>query len=362
MNKATSLQDAVGQAEGERANDSAVENSAHDGGSRERADGAGRSSPIESGIFSGVMPPVVAEQLLESLQSALGAASRGDAGLGSLQRSLQDSTRALSASQQAQQQLTDELRVLYRGLNEVISEKAALERYAALLTQERDAALDAAEDTRREAKRDRDFLIREQDRFIQLLIEEHEAEVASVRRESERTDPAATLDPLSSESGPVSSAPVAEIRSIGEPSSPDGAGLEEAPTQPGSDPNNPRVRLVRVPMPQRYRGGRESERPAASSSTLRAKTQRSDAPPLLDEEDRGSYPPPPAVLDLEALAEEVDGNSERPPPIQSIKPLQSELRLPRQPVPSRLMDTLVSAKGDEPSESADDEKSEREGD
>ena len=138
--------------------------------------------PVESGVFSGVSSPVSGEQLVESLQSALSAASRSEAGLGSLHRSVRDASRALTASRHAHESLTEELRVMYRGLNEVMSEKAAIERYAALLTQERDAALDAAEEARREAKREREFLLREQDRFIQLLLEEHEAELQTVRQ------------------------------------------------------------------------------------------------------------------------------------------------------------------------------------
>lgn len=139
------------------------------------------SNSGESGVFSGISQPVATEQLLERLQSALGVASKGESSLGSMQNALHESTRELEASRQAHQSLAEELRVLYRGLNELLSEKAGLERYAALLTQERDAALDAAGDARREAQQDRQFLIEEQDRFIRLLMEEHEAELAGAQ-------------------------------------------------------------------------------------------------------------------------------------------------------------------------------------
>ena len=108
--------------------------------------------PVESGVFSGVSSQVTGEQLVDSLQAALSAASRGEAGLGSLHRSVRDASRALTSLRHSHESLGEELRVMYRGLNEVMSEKAAVERYAALLTQERDAALDAAEEARREAR------------------------------------------------------------------------------------------------------------------------------------------------------------------------------------------------------------------
>ncbi|HKO90738.1 MAG TPA: hypothetical protein VJU61_06290, partial [Polyangiaceae bacterium] len=45
-----------------------------------------RLKPVESGVFSGLTGPVSGDQLVDSLQSALNAASRGEAGLGSLHR------------------------------------------------------------------------------------------------------------------------------------------------------------------------------------------------------------------------------------------------------------------------------------
>ena len=85
---------------------------------------------VESGVFSGLSNHVTGDQLVDSLQSALSAASRGEAGLGSLHRSVRDASRALTSLRHAHESLGDELRVMYRGLNEVMSEKAAVERYA----------------------------------------------------------------------------------------------------------------------------------------------------------------------------------------------------------------------------------------
>jgi hypothetical protein len=77
-------------------------------------------------------------------------------------------------------------------------------------------------------------------------------------------------------------------------------------------------------------------------------TQRSEAPPM-EAEDKSderapTYPPPPAVLDLDALAAEVDGNSERPPPIRRLGAVEPALHLKPARVPS-LLDTLVSQTG-----------------
>jgi hypothetical protein len=81
-------------------------------------------------------------------------------------------------------------------------------------------------------------------------------------------------------------------------------------------------------------------------------TQRSESPPPApksESEDRKStYPPPPAVLDLDSLAHEIDGNSERPPPIRRIGVNEPKLHLRPARVPTQLLDTLVSKTGDEP--------------
>jgi hypothetical protein len=261
---------------------------------------------------------------VESLQTALSAASRGEAGLSSLHRSLRDASRALTSSRHAHQSLTDELRVLYRGLNEVMSEKAAVERYAALLTQERDAALDAAEEARREAKREKEFLLREQDRFIQLLLEEHEAELQQLKRRLAEVavDQRTTL------------APGAE---------------EEAPTAPRiSGATLARVQLqsnARAAVPQPGKSALEHTQRSAVSPAGHPAVPMPE-PSALGER-APTYPPPPAVLDLDSLAAEVDGNSERPPPIRRVGVADAPLHREPARVPTQLVDTLVSNQDDE---------------
>jgi hypothetical protein len=288
------------------------------------------SSSVESGVFSGQPGALSGGRLVESLQSALGAASRNEAGLGSLQRAIRDASRAFTASRQAQESLTEELRVMYRGLNDLMSEKAAVERYAALLTQERDAALDAAEDARREAKREREFLIREQDRFIQLLLEEHEAELQQARRglgsvpgreeasvspETLESSFAPSLGDAEDATGARLSGAALARQALAQSAATPGAGNPVAHAGP-SDPHRA------IPLPGEPFGleGRADER----------------AP---------TYPPAPAVLDLDALAAEVDGNSERPPPIRRIGVADS-LHLKPTRVPTQLFDTLVSPVGE----------------
>ena len=249
--------------------------------------------PIESGVFPGARAKVNDDNLVGSLQGALTAASRGEAGLTSLHRSLRDASRALTASRHAHQALTEELREMYRALTEMSAEKAAVERYAALLTQERDAALDAAEEARREARRDRDFLVREQDRFIQLIVEEHEAEVERLKDELAR--------------GRGES-----LRA--EPRASHGAGVTPYTA----------ARLARVEL---MRGDTSSDHPSVSGEY---RLSSEEGLGELDvEARRSSYPP--GILDLDAHAFEVDGNSERPPPIRRMEVDVSDSHLELRP-------------------------------
>jgi hypothetical protein len=297
------------------------------------------ASPAESGVFAGVSAgvsaPATGDRLVDSLQGALGAASRSEAGLGSLQRAIRDASRAFTASRQAQEALTDELRVMHRGLNELMSEKAAIERYAALLTQERDAALDAAEEARREAKREREFLLREQDRFIQLLLEEHEAEVQQLRRSlslSQARPPLVTGVEAAKADAAPSTVPGLAPTALDEPvegrrSSPPGelsgaALARQALANTGFTPEPVRA----VPLPTDLVTG--------------------DGPGDVDERSP-TYPPAPAVLDLDSLAAEIDGNSERPPPIRRLGVVEPKVSLKPARVPSQLFDTLVSPLGDQ---------------
>jgi hypothetical protein len=295
----------------------------------------------DSGAFSGVPGAGTGSRLVDSLQSALGASSRNEAGLGSLQRALRDASRAFTASRHAQEALTEELRVMHRGLNELMSEKAAVERYAALLTQERDAALDAAEEARREAKRDREFLLREQDRFIQLLLEEHEAELAQLRKTSTQRGSQKESDAAPSTTPGVAPPPVAyEAVGAGRKSSPPGelsgaALARQALANAAIGDPLPRT----VPLPTE----RTEAAPPQAAEAGAAETRRSDDG---SDERAPTYPPAPAVLDLDALASEVDGNSERPPPIRRIGVAEQKIHLKPARVPTQLFDTLVSSLGE----------------
>jgi hypothetical protein len=262
--------------------------------------------PIESGVFPGARAKVNDDSLVGSLQGALTAASRGEAGLTSLHRSLRDASRALTASRHAHQALTEELREMYRALTEMSAEKAAVERYAALLTQERDAALDAAEEARREAKRDRDFLVREQDRFIQLIVEEHEAEVERLRDEL--------------------------ARGRGEPA----RGADVRTGHGGVTPYTA-ARLARVEL---MRGDNDG---ASASGEYRVSAGDEPLGDVDVDTRRSSYPPAPGILDLDSLAYEVAGNSERPPPIRrmeiDVTDAEAELRQSQPPEHGNLFAT-----------------------
>jgi len=297
----------------------------------------------DSAAFSGVPGAGGGNRLVDSLQSALGASSRNEAGLGSLQRALRDASRAFTASRHAQEALTEDLRVMHRGLNELMSEKAAVERYAALLTQERDAALDAAEEARREAKREREFLLREQDRFIQLLLEEHEAELAQLRKSLTQRGPHKESDAAPSTTPgvappPVAYEPVATGRKSSPPGELSGAALaRQALANAAIGDPLPRT----VPLPTERAEATPSQ--VALSQPGVVETRRSDE---LSDERAPTYPPAPAVLDLDALASEVDGNSERPPPIRRIGVAEQKIHLKPARVPTQLFDTLVSSLGE----------------
>jgi hypothetical protein len=332
----------------------------------------GTASSVESTVAG---PPGLpsGDRLVDSLQGALGAASRSEAGLGSLQRAIRDASRAFTASRQAQEALTEELRVMHRGLNELMSEKAAVERYAALLTQERDAALDAAEEARREAKREREFLLREQDRFIQLLLEEHEAELQQLRRSlNPRPIPGAEADASNiGTTGALSAVRVA-VTDGAPPIAPTEttesavAGCEDAvpATVPGIAPafgEQPAEGRKSSPPGEFFSGAALARQALANAAGIEPPRtvplpeekagEHEGQPEARAEDDRGqerapTYPPAPAVLDLDSLAAEIDGNSERPPPIRRIGVAEPKIHLKPARVPTQLFDTLVSQVGD----------------
>jgi hypothetical protein len=79
-------------------------------------------------------------------------------------------------------------------------------------------------------------------------------------------------------------------------------------------------------------------------------TLRSEVPAVDADGRAQTYPPPPAVLDLDSLAAEVEGNSERPPPIRRIGAVEPKLHLKPAKVPTQLLDTLISRTDGEESE------------
>jgi hypothetical protein len=307
------------------------------------------ASPAESGVFAGVSAgvsaPATGDRLVDSLQGALGAASRSEAGLGSLQRAIRDASRAFTASRQAQEALTDELRVMHRGLNELMSEKAAIERYAALLTQERDAALDAAEEARREAKREREFLLREQDRFIQLLLEEHEAEVQQLRRSlslSQARPPLVTGVEAAKADAAPSTVPGVAPTALDEPVE---ARRSSPPGELGERRSSPPGELSGAALARQALANTGFTPEPARAVPLPTDLVTGGGPGDVDERSP-TYPPAPAVLDLDSLAAEVDGNSERPPPIRRLGVAEPKLHLKPARVPTQLYDTLVSSLGE----------------
>lgn len=404
MNKASSV--AETKNEESRHSGAIPKGSSPDG---ERAGSIGKSRPVESGVFSGLSQPVATEQLLERLQSALGVASKGESELAVMQQSLHQSTSALTASRQAQQSLAEELRVLYRGLNELLSEKAGLERYSALLSQERDAALSTAADTRREAKKDRQFLLNEQDRFIRLLMEEHEAELALVGATLPASAPTeqnmASLAALGGASAVLAEAALGEISSSPailpppsettakrekgdwdpqdwavstqlmrdepvaaqllrqqskEPNSqepcsqeqeyPEEVSIHEEPAQvllaqtPLQSATVARIRLKKVTAGELEAARQQASEQSSSCSdeSPTAETLRSETPPAVEG----------ALLDLESLAEEVDGNSDRPPPVSSPGARSGsgvrKVGISNNSATSKLTDTLVSGGVNDP--------------
>jgi hypothetical protein len=307
------------------------------------------ASPAESGVFAGVSAgvsaPATGDRLVDSLQGALGAASRSEAGLGSLQRAIRDASRAFTASRQAQEALTEELRVMHRGLNELMSEKAAIERYAALLTQERDAALDAAEEARREAKREREFLLREQDRFIQLLLEEHEAEVQQLRRSlslSQARPPLVTGVEAAKADAAPSTVPGVAPTALDEPVE---ARRSSPPGELGERRSSPPGELSGAALARQALANTGFTPEPARAVPLPTDLVTGGGPADVDERSP-TYPPAPAVLDLDSLAAEVDGNSERPPPIRRLGVAEPKVHLKPARVPTQLYDTLVSSLGE----------------
>jgi hypothetical protein len=240
-------------------------------------------------------------------------------------------------------------------------------------------------------------LLREQDRFIQLLLEEHEAELQQLRRALSARSPAppavivktepttgfrigvevkpsAAEQPLALDDETVFVRPAEERPRavVPMPPRPPERELEggaarsspvpfarlqlavapsEAPEADGEEPHTERGIGERNAILDRSLTERSLMETLRSdtlrSDTLRSDTLRSEAPSADGESRSRTYPPPPAVLDLASLAAEVEGNSERPPPIRRIGSLEPKLHLKPARVPTALLDTLISRTADE---------------
>ena len=112
-----------------------------------------------------------------------------------------------------------------------------------------------------------------------------------------------------------------------------------------------------VEQPHTERGIGERDEVMDRSLTERnlLDTMRSEVPLADGEGTARTYPPPPAVLDLDSLAAEVEGNSERPPPIRRLMADAAAGRaggfepvhLKPARLPTQLFDTMVSRTSDD---------------
>ena len=110
------------------------------------------------------------------LQAALAASARAEASLNGLFRSIQNLGSGVGGAREANESLVQELEALRDMLGAANEQQMAFKQKVLLLEQ----ALDRA---RKEAERDRAFLIEQQDAFLVILIDEQEAELR--RRDSD---------------------------------------------------------------------------------------------------------------------------------------------------------------------------------
>lgn len=139
--------------------------------------------PTHEGKFGTLEPPSgeVSVDLAERVAAALTASARAEAALRAMFRTVKFLGASVGAARETNEALVQELRTLHALLGErsvPAGERMtakALEARADLLEQ---ALGDAAE----QAVRDREFLISEHDSFIATLVDDHEKEVANLRR------------------------------------------------------------------------------------------------------------------------------------------------------------------------------------
>lgn len=111
----------------------------------------------------------------ERLELALAGVSRTEANLGQLLRGLKHLAAGAAAAREANLELVHELDELRSHLAQVNEEEAALRYRSAQLEQ-------LVELIRGESERERDFLIEQQDLFLVEIINDHERQIADLRK------------------------------------------------------------------------------------------------------------------------------------------------------------------------------------
>ncbi len=166
----------------------------------ERSDDSGeepqrRSSipPGEPGLrllkrpSSSERPPSAA--LSARLEAAMAASARTEAALADLLRTAKFLSASIASVRSANAHLVRELEVLCALVDGDDRERAGLERRIQRLER-------GLEETRREATRERKFLVNEHDAFIATLVADHERELAELReRLSDFSSPPQAPDP-----------------------------------------------------------------------------------------------------------------------------------------------------------------------
>jgi hypothetical protein len=117
------------------------------------------------------------------VEAALEAGSRAEASLSALLKTIHQVTTGVSGAREANEVLVAELQSVREMLRSSNERRSALERRIALVEQERDVARRSLEEVRSSAAADRTFLMEEQDRFLQAVMEEHEQAVSDLVRE-----------------------------------------------------------------------------------------------------------------------------------------------------------------------------------
>ncbi|MGC4090371.1 MAG: hypothetical protein QM756_21330 [Polyangiaceae bacterium] len=144
-----------------------------------------RVEPTRASGNSGVRPSPAL--LAVRIEAAMAASARTEATLTDLLRTAKFLSASIHAVRDANAALVEELEVLCAVVDGDHAERNALERRIQRLER-------VADDTGREAAKERQFLLEEHDAFIASLVSDHERELKELRRRlaSLETEPAAT--------------------------------------------------------------------------------------------------------------------------------------------------------------------------